>query len=168
MMMQENRFSSSPVDSLARRQDGESVQTRQLVCFTIGEETYGIDIRAVREIRAWSATTSLPNAPDFVRGVTNLRGTVVPILDLRARFRRGQTEPTKVHVVIVVAIEARVVGILVDTVSDILTVAETEIRPVPDIGGAEVQEYLDGLITQGDQMIALVAADRIVAPVIVH
>jgi purine-binding chemotaxis protein CheW len=166
--MQESRLSSSPLDPLARRADGESVQTRQLVCFTIGNEIYGIEIHTVREIRAWSATTALPNAPDFVRGVTNLRGTVVPILDLRARFGRGLTEPTKAHVVIVVAIESRIVGILVDTVSDILTVAETEIRPVPDIGGADVQEYLDGLITQGDQMIALVAADRIVAPISVH
>ena len=166
--MPENRLSSSPLDPLARKADGESVRTRQLVCFTIGNEIYGIEIRTVREIRAWSATTPLPNAPDFVRGVTNLRGTVVPILDLRARFGRGQTEPTKAHVVIVVAIGSRVVGILVDTVSDILTVAETEIRPVPDIGGAEVQEYLDGLITHGDQMIALVAADRIVAPISIH
>jgi purine-binding chemotaxis protein CheW len=164
----ESRFSNSPLDPLLRTPDSEDVQTRQLVCFTIGEETYGIDIRAVREIRAWSATTLLPNAPDFVRGVINLRGTVVPILDLRARFGRGQTEPTKVHVVIVVSIEARVVGILVDTVSDILAVVETDIRPVPEIGGADVQEYLDGLITLGDQMIALVAADRIVAPVAVH
>jgi purine-binding chemotaxis protein CheW len=164
----ENRFSNSPLDPLMRTADAEGVQTRQLVCFTIGDETYGIDIRAVREIRAWSATTLLPNAPDFVRGVINLRGTVVPILDLRARFGRGQTEPTKVHVVIVVSIESRVVGILVDTVSDILAVVETDIRPVPEIGGADVQEYLDGLITQGDQMIALVAADRIVAPVAVH
>jgi purine-binding chemotaxis protein CheW len=166
--MQESRFSSSPLDPVARKPDGENVQTRQLVCFTIGNEVYGIEIHTVREIRAWSATTSLPNAPDFVRGVTNLRGTVVPILDLRARFGRGQTEPTKAHVVIVVAIESRVVGILVDTVSDILTVTESEIRPVPDIGGADVQEYLDGLIAQGDQMIALVAADRIVAPISVH
>jgi purine-binding chemotaxis protein CheW len=141
---------------------------RQLVCFTIGDETYGIDIRAVREIRAWSATTVLPNAPDFVRGVINLRGTVVPILDLRARFGRGRTEPTKVHVVIVVAIDSRIVGILVDTVSDIVAVATTEIRPVPEIGGAEMQECLDGLIAQGEQMIALVAAERIVAPISVH
>jgi purine-binding chemotaxis protein CheW len=166
--MQENRNSSSSLDPLAGGSDGESVATRQLVCFTIGQDTYGIDIRSVREIRAWSPTTSLPNAAEFVRGVINLRGTVVPILDLRARFGRGQTEPTKVHVVIVVAIESRVVGILVDTVSDILTVAEPEIRPVPDIGGADTQECLDGLVTQGEQMIALVAAERIVAPLSLH
>ncbi|MGE0116602.1 MAG: chemotaxis protein CheW [Dongiaceae bacterium] len=166
--MQESRFSSAPLDPLGPGADGESAPMRQLVCFTIGDETYGIDIRAVREIRAWSATTVLPNAPDFVRGVINLRGTVVPILDLRARFGRGRTEPTKVHVVIVVAIDSRIVGILVDTVSDIVAVATTEIRPVPEIGGAEMQECLDGLIAQGEQMIALVAADRIVAPISVH
>jgi purine-binding chemotaxis protein CheW len=166
--MQESRFSSAPLDPLGPGADGESAPMRQLVCFTIGDETYGIDIRAVREIRAWSATTVLPNAPDFVRGVINLRGTVVPILDLRARFGRGRTEPTKVHVVIVVAIDSRIVGILVDTVSDIVAVATTEIRPVPEIGGAEMQECLDGLIAQGEQMIALVAAERIVAPISVH
>jgi purine-binding chemotaxis protein CheW len=166
--MQESRFSSAPLDPLGPGADGESAPMRQLVCFTIGDETYGIDIRAVREIRAWSATTVLPNAPDFVRGVINLRGTVVPILDLRARFGRGRTEPTKVHVVIVVAINSRIVGILVDTVSDIVAVATTEIRPVPEIGGAEMQECLDGLIAQGEQMIALVAAERIVAPISVH
>jgi purine-binding chemotaxis protein CheW len=167
-MTRQNQVSSSPLDPLTRASDSESVQTRQLVCFTIADETYGIEIRVVREIRAWSATTALPNAAAFVRGVTNLRGMVVPILDLRARFGRGRTEPTKVHVVIVVAIESRVVGLLVDTVSDILTVAETEIRPVPEIGGAEAKEYLDGLVTLGDQMIALLAADRIVAPISVH
>ncbi len=166
--MQESRFSSAPLDPLGSGADGENAPMRQLVCFTIGDETYGIDIRAVREIRAWSATTALPNAPDFVRGVINLRGTVVPILDLRARFGRGRTEPTKVHVVIVVAIDSRIVGILVDTVSDIVAVATTEIRPVPEIGGAEMQECLDGLIAQGEQMIALVAAERIVAPISVH
>jgi purine-binding chemotaxis protein CheW len=166
--MQESRFSSAPLDPLGPGADAESAPMRQLVCFTIGDETYGIDIRAVREIRAWSATTALPNAPDFVRGVINLRGTVVPILDLRARFGRGRTEPTKVHVVIVVAIDSRIVGILVDTVSDIVAIATTEIRPVPEIGGAEMQECLDGLVAQGEQMIALVAAERIVAPISVH
>jgi purine-binding chemotaxis protein CheW len=166
--MQESRPSNSPFNPWTQRSNGESERTRQLVCFTIGEETYGIDIHAVREIRAWSATTSLPNTPEFVLGVINLRGTVVPILDLRARFGQGQTEPTGAHVVIVTAIEARVVGILVDGVSDILTVAETDVRPVPELGGAETQKCLDGLVTEGEQMIAVVAAERIVAPIAIH
>src|SRR5215470_18911627 len=87
--------------------------TMQVVSFKVGEEHYGIDIQLVREIRAWSATTQLPNTPEFVRGVINLRGTIVPILDLRARFGQGQSEPTKAHVVVIVAIEARMVGMLV-------------------------------------------------------
>jgi purine-binding chemotaxis protein CheW len=166
--MQGTESSKSPFDPWTDRSEGETEQTRQLVCFTIGDEIYGIEIHAVREIRAWSATTPLPNAPEFVRGVINLRGTVVPIVDLRARFGQGQTEPTRAHVVIVVAIEARVVGILVDTVSDIMTVAQSEIRQVPEIGGAETQKFLDGLVAEGEQMIAIVATERIVAPILEH
>jgi len=140
----------------------------QVVCFTIGEESYGIDIRQVREIRAWSATTSLPNTPEFVMGVINLRGTIVPILDLRARFGRGQSEPTKAHVVVIVAIDERVIGMLVDAVSDIATVPEDEIRPVPEIGGSDAAECLNGLATVNDQLIALVSVERITAPITVH
>jgi purine-binding chemotaxis protein CheW len=168
MTARRNQILKSPTDSLAGRSEGESGRTRQLVCFRIGEETYGLDIRSVREIRAWSATTLLPNVPDFVRGVLNLRGTVVPILDLRARFGWGQTEATGIHVVIVIAVDSRLVGILVDAVSDILTVPETDIRPVPEVGNAKAHECLDGLVTQGEQLIALVSGERIVAPVSVH
>ena len=162
------RMSDSLSDPLAGKAEGGSGRMRQLVCFRIGAETYGIDIRSVREIRAWSATTALPNAPDFMRGVLNLRGAVVPILDLRARFGWGQTEATGVHVVIVIAVESRLVGILVDAVSDILTVAEADVRPVPAVGSAATQECLDGLVTQGEQLIALVSGERIAAPLSVH
>jgi purine-binding chemotaxis protein CheW len=96
------------------------------------------------------------------------RGTVVPVLDLRARFGWGQTEPGGTHVVIVIDVDSRLVGILVDAVSDILTVPETEVRVVPEIGSAATQECLDGLVTQGEQMIALVSGERIAAPLSVH
>jgi purine-binding chemotaxis protein CheW len=155
-------------NSSQARTAAETGRTLQIVCFTIGEQTYGIGIESVREIRAWSATTTLPNTPGFVRGVVNLRGSIVPILDLRARFNQGQTEPTKAHVVIVVQVGPRLVGMLVDTVSDIVKVAGDEVREVPDVGGAEARECLDGLIAVDDQMIALVSAARIVAPVAVH
>jgi purine-binding chemotaxis protein CheW len=168
MTARTNRIPGSLLDPLASMAEGESGQTRQLVCFRIGEETYGLDIRSVREIRAWSATTALPNAPDFMRGVLNLRGTVVPILDLRARFGWGQTEPSGSHVVIVIAVDARLVGILVDAVSEILTVPEADVRSVPEIGSAETHECLDGLVTQGEQLIALVSGERIVAPIAAH
>ena len=157
-----------PLAALMGETGGDTRSMLQVVCFTIGEESYGIDIRQVREIRAWSATTSLPNTPEFVIGVINLRGTIVPILDLRARFGRGQSEPTKAHVVVIVAIEERVIGMLVDAVSDIVTVPEDEIRPVPEIGGSDAAECLNGLATVNDQLIALVSVERITAPITVH
>ena len=98
------------------------------MCFRVGAESYGVDIRLVREIRAWSPTTNLPNTPDYVRGVINIRGSIVPILDVRARFGQGQTDASKAHVVIVVAIGARSVGLLVDAVSDIVAVNENEVK----------------------------------------
>jgi len=139
--------------------------SRQVVCFRVGAESYGVDIRLVREIRAWSPTTNLPNTPEYVRGVINIRGSIVPILDVRARFGQGQTEANKAHVVIVVAIGARLVGLLVDAVSDIVAVNESEVKPVPDVSGAAAHECLEGIVTINDQMVALVAAERIALPV---
>ncbi|MFM9844672.1 MAG: chemotaxis protein CheW [Dongiaceae bacterium] len=138
---------------------------RQVVCFRVGAESYGVDIRLVREIRAWSPTTNLPNTPDYVRGVINIRGSIVPILDVRARFGQGQTDASKAHVVIVVAIGARLVGLLVDAVSDIVAVSETDVKAVPDVSGASAHECLEGIVTINEQMVALVAAERIALPV---
>jgi purine-binding chemotaxis protein CheW len=168
MTVPKNQIVSSSADPQVGQSDGEPERTCQLVCFRIGDDTYGIDIRSVREIRAWSATTLLPHVPDFVHGVFNLLGTVVPIFDLRARYGWGQAEPTGTHVEIVIAIDLRVFGILVDAVADILTLPETEIRPLPETGSAETHECLDGLITQGEQLIVLLAGERIAAPTTAH
>ena len=142
--------------------------TRQIVTFRIGDEYYGLDIRAVREIRAWTAATTLPNTPEFVRGVVNLRGMIVPILDLRARFGRGMTEPTRTHVVIVVSVDTQLVGFLVDAVSDIVTISADGIMPLPSIDGSDAGECLDGIITIGEQMVALIAGERVAAPATLH
>lgn len=149
-------------------QTSYSEDTMQVVSFKVGEEYYGIDIQLVREIRAWSATTQLPNTPEFVRGVINLRGTIVPILDLRARFGQGTTEPGTAHVVIVVAIGTRIVGILVDSVSDIVTLPKGDIKPVPTVEGSEASDCLEGLVTVNEQMIALVAVERVASAATVH
>jgi len=137
--------------------------TMQVVSFKVGEEHYGIDIQLVREIRAWSATTQLPNTPEFVRGVINLRGTIVPILDLRARFGQGGTEPSNAHVVIVVQVGSRTVGILVDAVSDIVTLPKGDIKPIPALEGSGASDCLEGLVTVAEQMIALVSVERVAA-----
>src|ERR1700743_1077683 len=103
----------------------------QLIAFSIGEQTYGVEITTVREIRAWNGATPLPNTRDYVRGVINLRGSIVPIFDLRARFGDGQTSPTKNHVVVVMSVGDKWVGILVDAVSDILTASTDATHNVP-------------------------------------
>lgn len=140
---------------------GATGPTAQYITFTIGAEEYGVDIMAVREIKGWSDTTHLPNSPPYVRGVINLRGIIVPIFDLRARFGLGATETTKTHVVIIVAVQSRTIGILVDSVSDILTVPAADIRSVPDMDRSIDDAFLDGLVAVSTRMVAIIALDRL-------
>lgn len=137
--------------------------TVQLIAFAVGNETYGVEITAVREIRAWSGVTALPNTAHFVRGVINLRGTIVPVIDLRARFGQGLADPGKTHVVIVLAIANRWVGVLVDAVSDILTVTKSEIHPVPDVTDGADAGLLQGIVTHNDRMVSLVKIEKLLA-----
>jgi purine-binding chemotaxis protein CheW len=131
--------------------------TKQFVTFTLGAAEYGIDIMVVREIKGWTDTTMIPNAPAYVRGVVNLRGVIVPIFDLRARFDMGLTVPTKMHVVIIVAAGTRTVGLLVDTVSDIISIDPKAIRPVPEMGLPTEDQFLDGLVAMDERMVTLVS-----------
>jgi purine-binding chemotaxis protein CheW len=135
--------------------------TRQFITFTIGTEEYGVDIMAVKEIRGWVETTSLPKAPDHVRGVINLRGSIVPIYDLRTRFGLGVTEATRTHVVIIVTVGERIAGVLVDTVSDILTVTAGDIRPVPDLDGGTESAFLRGLVALEERMVTLIDIEKL-------
>ena len=129
--------------------------TRQFISFTIGDEEYGVDIMAIREIKGWTVTTELPNTPAYMRGVINLRGAIVPILDLRARFGGGHTEAEARHVIIVVAVGSRVAGLLVDAVADIITVAAADIQPIPELEGMDHATFLTGLVTVDGRMVAL-------------
>src|ERR1700761_7785868 len=131
--------------------------TQQFITFTLGEEEYGIDIMVVREIKGWTETTMIPNAPAHVRGVINLRGIIVPIFDLRPRFGIGVTTPTNMHVVIIVAAGTRTVGLLVDTVSDIISVDPKEIRDVPEMGTPTEDQFLEGLVAIENRMVTLVS-----------
>ncbi|PPQ29298.1 chemotaxis protein CheW [Rhodopila globiformis] len=136
---------------------------RQFITFTLGAEEYGVDIMMVREIKGWTETTALPKAPPYVRGVINLRGIIVPILDLRARFGIGVTEPTPMHVVIIVNTDIRTSGLLVDAVSDIVSVEPGAVRPVPELGLPIGDQYLEGLVALDDRMVTLVSLDRLLA-----
>ncbi len=137
--------------------------TRQFISFTIGDEEYGVDIMAIREIKGWTVTTDLPNTPPYMRGVINLRGAIVPILDLRARFAGQLTEANERHVIIVVAVGRRVAGILVDAVADIITVRTADIQPVPQLDEAAAAGFVTGLVTVDGRMVALLDLTRVFA-----
>jgi len=135
--------------------------TVQFVSFKVDGSEYGIDIMAVREIKGWTDVTSLPNTPEHVRGVLNRRGVIVPIFDLRCRFGHGLTDASPLHVVIIVAVGERIMGLLVDAVSDILTISSSEIMPVPQIENRAEQRFLDGLVTVSERMVALLQIERL-------
>jgi purine-binding chemotaxis protein CheW len=128
----------------------------QLISFAIGEDQYGVDIMAVREIKGWTDITHLPKQPDYVRGVLNLRGVIVPIIDLRCRFGQGLTEATPLHIVIIVHIGSKPVGLLADRVLDIVSLDESQIQPVPRIAQSQRINFLSGLVTIEGAMIALI------------
>ncbi|MGE3986637.1 MAG: chemotaxis protein CheW [Pseudorhodoplanes sp.] len=128
----------------------------QIISFAIDDDQYGVDIMAVREIKGWSEITHLPRQPRSVRGVLNLRGAIVPIIDLRCRFGQGLTEATPLHVVIIVQVGSRQVGLLADRVLDIVSFEAAEIQPVPRIAQASRIDFLSGLVTVEDAMIALI------------
>ena len=118
------------------RSEGATSGLIEFISFSIGDDQYGVEIMSVREIKGWSGVTHLPKQPDYVRGVLNLRGVMVPIIDLRCRFGQGLTEATPMHVVIIVQIEDRLVGLLADRVLDIVSYEGSKIQPVPRMNGA--------------------------------
>jgi purine-binding chemotaxis protein CheW len=134
---------------------GVATQT-QFISFAIGDDQYGVDIMAVREIKGWSDITHLPKQPEYVRGVLNLRGAIVPIVDLRCRFGQGLTETTPLHIVIIVQIGGRQVGLIGDRVLDIVSVDASRIQQVPRTAQGTTTDFLAGLVTHDNTMIALI------------
>ena len=136
---------------------------RQLITFQIGEQFLGVDIMAIREIRAWTPTTLLPHSPDFVRGVVNLRGTVLPVIDLSARLGWGLAEPTQRHVIIVVQIASQLNGLIVDAVNDIVSIDSDNLQPPPELGADASVRFLEGLVPVDDRMVMVLNLDRLSA-----
>ena len=133
--------------------DSEQVE---LLSFTMDGQYYAVDIMLVREIRGWSKPTPLPHAPDYMRGVINLRGTVLPILDLSARLNGKETEAGARNVIIVIEAEDQIAGLLVDAVSDILTLKREEMQPPPEMPGERVENFIETLtIVEGDMVRTL-------------
>lgn len=126
---------------------------RQLITFEVENQIFGIDIMAIREIRAWTPTTRLPRVPPYMAGVVNLRGTVLPVIDLAARLGWNSAEPTPRHVIIVTQIEGQFRGLIVDSVSDIVTVPEGTLQAPPATANDDVVPFLEGLATIDDRMV---------------
>lgn len=138
---------------------------KQFLTFMMAEEEYGMDILSVQEIRGWEEVTAIPNSPKFVNGAINLRGTIVPIIDLRVRFGLPRVEYGPLTVVVVVAVEIRdntkVMGLVVDAVSDVYTINEETAKDVPEFQGSENSLFVQGLVNVGEKMVALLNLKRI-------
>ncbi len=133
----------------------------ELISFHIGDQEFCVDIMSVREIRGWAPATPLPQTPAYMRGVINLRGAVLPIMDLAVRLGLPATEPSARSVIIVIKEGERLVGLLVDAVSDILTINPGMIQPTPDVACANVRSFVRGLISIEGRMISQVALERV-------
>lgn len=135
----------------------------EILTFVLGREEYGIDILKVQEIRGYETVTTIANAPEFIKGVINLRGTIVPIVDMRIKFHLGQPEYNQLTVVIILNMGSRVVGIVVDGVSDVITLSPAQIKPAPDFTSALDTRYISGLGAVDDRMIILVDIERLLS-----
>jgi len=134
---------------------------QEFLTFTLGAEEYAIDILKVQEIRGYESPTTIANAPEFLKGVINLRGTIVPIVDLRIKFHVGKADYTPFTVVIILNIGGRVVGIVVDSVSDVTTLRQEQIRPAPEFAATVDTKYINGLGTLGERMLIMVDIERL-------
>jgi len=141
---------------------GGALVGAQYLTFTLGSEAYGLDILRVQEIKGYTAVTPIPNAPDYLKGVMNLRGTVIPVIDLRRRFRMEVADYTAFTVVIVVTVGPRVMGLVVDAVSEVLDVAPGDVEPTPDLGGQVDGGFVSGLAKTGDRLVVLLDIERVV------
>jgi len=142
-----------------------SANTDQYLTFILNGEEYGVDILRVQEIKGWDSATPIPNTPDYVRGVINLRGTIVPIIDLRARFglERVPYGPTAVVIVLKVmhGNASRIMGIVVDAVSEVYNVSHQDLKPAPEFGGAVRVDFVKGLATVDKKMVIILAIDEL-------
>lgn len=154
-----NTTSNAAADA-AQTDDAE-----QYLTFVLGTEEYAVEILRVEGIQGWEAATPIPNSPDYVLGVTNLRGAVVPIIDLRRRFELDNREFSATTVVIIVRIESpsqdRIVGMVVDGVSEVCSVENSELQPTPDFGGDVDTRFIKGLATVEDRMLILLEIDAL-------
>jgi purine-binding chemotaxis protein CheW len=142
---------------------GASAKTEcsQHLTFQLGEEEYGIEILKVQEIRGYAGVTPIPNTPAYICGVMNLRGAVIPVVDLRIRFALPNQEYNKFTVIVVVTVRDKVVGLVVDAVSDVLDISPSQTRERPDVGGRTDLRFIGGMATIGEKLVVLLDIERL-------
>jgi purine-binding chemotaxis protein CheW len=151
-----------PGTASSRNRKTAEIEASEFLTFRLGAESYGIEILKVQEIRGYESPTAIANAPDFIKGVINLRGVIVPILDLRIKFRLEQANYDEFTVVIILNVAGRVVGVVVDSVSDVLTLATESIRPTPEFASSTFDtKYITGLATVEERMLILLDIEKL-------
>jgi purine-binding chemotaxis protein CheW len=135
---------------------------RELLSFRLGEQEFCVDIMAVREIRGWTEATPLPRAPDYISGMINLRGTVFPVVDMSVRFGLPASDPTSRKVIIVVWIDRKLVGLLVDSVCDIIAVTDAELQPTSELAGEAIRNLVTAVLAVENRMLCLIALNQLV------
>jgi len=136
-------------------------EANEFLTFTLGKEEYGIEILKVQEIRGYDAVTKIANAPEFIKGVVNLRGTIVPVVDMRIKFNLGNVEYNQFTVVIILNLAGRVVGMVVDSVSDVITLSAEQVKPAPDFSSSFDTKYILGLGTVDERMLILADIEKL-------
>src|SRR5262245_29145790 len=133
----------------------------QFLTFRLGQEEYGVEILKVQEIKGYSTITPVPNTPAYFKGVMNLRGTIVPVVDLRAKFAMAETKYNQFTVIIVLTVGTKVMGLIVDAVSDVLNIPTKDIQPTPDFGAQVDAQVISGMAKAGEKLVVLLDIDRV-------
>jgi len=152
-----------PATETAGAQASSAADRHQYLSFALGDEQYGIEILKVQEIKGYSGITPIPNTPPHIKGVMNLRGTVVPVVDLRTKFSLETRAYDKFTVIIVVTVGAKIIGLVVDAVSDVLDIPRDQIRPAPELGRREDTRFIAGMTNVGDKLAVLLDIDTLLA-----
>lgn len=147
---------------MSEQKSHQDAENMEFLTFTLAEENYGLEIMKVKEIRGYEPVTKIANAPDYVKGVLNLRGDIVPILDLRLKFNVGQATYNEFTIVIMLSVANRIVGIVVDAVSDVINLDRSRIKPPPEFGVAFDHKYLFGLATVQEHMVILLNIEALI------
>jgi purine-binding chemotaxis protein CheW len=143
------------------QQSGETTEGSQFLTFHLGNEVYGVDILRVQEIKGYTAVTKIPNQPSYIKGVMNLRGTIVPIVELRTKVGMGTIDYTAHTVIVVVVVQGRIMGFVVDSVSDVLNISKQDIQAPPEFGTKVDVSFLNGIAKCGNSLVALLNIDRL-------